>query len=59
MNMKKNEKLIRIRKEIEELKKMREQVILMAGYKSVEDYYQDLEQRKGKQNILVNNNISA
>lgn len=59
MNMEKNEKLIRIRKEIEELKKIREQVILTAGYKSVEDYYQDLEKRKGKQNILVNNNISA
>lgn len=53
--MNRKERIMKIRKEIEELKEMKEQVILMAGYKSVEDYYQDLEKRKNKQFVLTNN----
>lgn len=47
--MNRQEKLRRIRKEIEELKK---ELILSAGYSSVDAYYIDYEKRNG---IKINN----
>lgn len=47
--MDRQEKLKRIRKEIEELKK---ELILSAGYSSVDAYYIDYEKRNG---IKINN----
>ena len=47
--MNRREKLKRIRKEIEELKK---ELILSAGYSSVDAYYIDYEKRNG---IKINN----
>ena len=60
--MNRQEKLKRIRKEIEELKVLRKQLILSAGYSSVDAYYIDYEKRNSKeitnkkQNILINFN---
>lgn len=52
--MNKLEKLQRIRKEIEELEDLKKQLILAAGYSSVDTYYEDLEKRNNKKKILIN-----
>ena len=60
--MNRQEKLKRIRKEIEELKK---ELILSAGYSSVDAYYMDYEKRSGakinneNQNKPINFNSSV
>lgn len=46
----------RLNKMIEELKQMRDEMILKSGYSSVEDYYKQLEQRKDKQDNSINTN---
>ena len=43
--MNRQEKLKRIRKEIEELRELKKELILSAGYSSVDAYYMDYEQR--------------
>lgn len=50
--MNRQEKLKRIRKEIEELKELKKELILSAGYSSVDAYYIDYEKRNG---IKINN----
>ena len=52
--MNRQEKLKRIRKEIEELKDLKKQLILAAGYSSVDAYYMDYEKRNNKKKILIN-----
>ena len=56
MNMSRKERLNKIREEIRLLTQMRDELILKSGYSSVEAYYQDLEQRKDKQDNLMNTN---
>lgn len=53
--MNRQEKLKRIRKEIEELKK---ELILSAGYSSVDAYYMDYEKRNGTKINNENQNKS-
>lgn len=43
--MNREERIIKIRKEKEELKQMKKQLILLAGYSSVDAYYIDYEKR--------------
>lgn len=43
--MNREERIIKIRKEKEELKQMKKQLILLAGYSSVDAYYTDYEKR--------------
>ncbi len=45
--MNREERIIKIRKEKEELKQMKKQLILLAGYSSVDAYYIDYEKRNG------------
>lgn len=45
--MNREERIIKIRKEKEELKQMKKQLILSAGYSSVDAYYIDYEKRNG------------
>lgn len=53
--MNREERIIKIRKEIEELKQMKKQLILLAGYSNENEYYKDLAQRNNKEKILINN----
>ena len=46
----------KIREEIRLLTQMRDELILMSGYSSVEDYYKQLEQRKDNQDNSINTN---